>query len=804
MRHFIHCAIAVCGLAFAAADAAADTALQSGVAASLSVPGSNFVPNLYIDVDGTAKALTVNLTGSGGDLDLFLRYGSPFPEQNPSVSYPTVTEDLLNRYAHYHAVSSSANESIAVFPSSRVPLKAGRWYIAVANSSATPATGSITAKASTTAPLGSIVLDFTHPTTDSTDPKNSCDTGFWTDSTPVTPVGGNTGTTLGQQRQNALNYAATQLTQQLQIPVNITVHACGAHLGGSSSSAVLAHAAPLYYLLDEPAFPLNALPKKYTWYPISAAARLGGVSACGLGGGDCNGTDGDEIEATFNEDIGQSTIIGGENFYLGFDPDTSHNSLDFVTIAMHEMTHGLGFFGLVNLDSGQGPIGAKAGISKNSIAFTNLDSGPYDDIYDDSVAIVNGSTYTPFMGYEVDGADDAARAAALVSGPVVSQSGQYNPGSSTGLRWSDPVAANATGINNLSGQPAPDDFPSLYAPCDKSSTTTCSTEPGSTLSHTIQAGDMMNAFYSGYNLRSMGLAVPMLAPVGWSNAAAASPTYGQPIPSNWYDRTHSGHGFDFELFAHDPNYGQDVYFLLFYTYKSDGSPEWYQAVGTIVDGVFLPLPQADGSTLYRVTYTTTPTSITGLTLDTSVAGSVVVDFNQASQSPACRNSDRSGAPQLAVMSWSIGSDTGEWCMEPIIPLASHATPDFNGHWYAPSDSGWGMEIIDVATTPAPTIAIYMYYPGPDNQPVWATASGTLVNDQTTMPLQQVSNGYCRTCPPPTQLTGSAIGSITLKLNTPAPGATPTGTATVTTNLPGNGNFVRNNIPIQMLSVPTGQ
>src|SRR5574337_1271019 len=102
----------------------------------------------------------------------------------------------------------------------------------------------------------------------------------------------------------------------------------------------------------------------------------------------------------------------------------------------------------------------------------------------------------------------------------------------------------------------------------------------------------------------MGLAVPMLAPVGWSNATASMPTWGQPIPSNWYDVSHSGHGFDFQLANRDSVNG-DIYILTFYTYAANGVPEWYQAVGRIVDGVFLPGLQADGETLYRLIYDST-------------------------------------------------------------------------------------------------------------------------------------------------------------------------------------------------------
>ncbi len=121
------------------------------------------------------------------------------------------------------------------------------------------------------------------------------------------------------------------------------------------------------------------------------------------------------------------------------------------------MTHGLGFLGLVNLDATQGPVGAEAGITTDAtgnltIGFTDLSEGPYDDIYDANIAIVSdsGTTYTPFMGYETNGSGDAARAAAVVSGPTITQ-GHYFPGVKTGIRWSDPVAVNAS-INALFGK----------------------------------------------------------------------------------------------------------------------------------------------------------------------------------------------------------------------------------------------------------------------------------------------------------------------------------------------------------------
>ena len=782
--------------------ALAATGLQSGAATSLSMPASTFVPNFYIDVDGSAKQLKINVAATGGDVDLFLRFGTPFPESNADT---IVGEDLINRYAHYHSISSSSNEAITVLPTDRMPLRAGRWYITVMNGGTTAASGSLTATVAASVPAGNITLDFGHPGTD-------CDQTYWSDSTPATPVGGNTGTTLGQQRKNALTYATQQLVQQLQTPAQIVLHACGAHLGGDENSAILAHAGPLSYFFDEPAFPVPSLPKKYTWYPAAAVVRLNGTSLCGFAGGACDDLNNQEIEATFNSDIGKSTVIGGENFYLGFTPDPNPGSLDFITIAMHEITHGLGFFGLANLDSSAGPIGAKAGVDtqNNTIAYGNdVTDGPYDDVFDDNLAIVNGSTYTPFMGYEVNGSGDAARAAAAVSGPTVTSAGTYNPGVYTGLRWLDAAAVNSS-VNIHHTEASPNNLPSLYAPCDKSSTTTCATQPASTLSHTVQSGDMMNAYYSRSNLRNMGLAVPMLGPVGWSNALATPPAYAQPIPSNWFDRTRSGHGFDFQLAYADPIYG-DVYFLTFYTYAADGTPEWYQAYGHVVDGVFAPALQQNGSTLYRIHYAANTQGHLEATVDPAFSGDVVVDFNQAAASPVCRNTDRGGiAGALAVMTWNIGGQSGEsgkWCVEPLVTVAQHtpAPNDYNGHWFAPTDSGWGFELLDVAGsggTP-PSIYAYVYYPGPNNLPTWAFATGTLNNNGTgTMQLQQIDNGYCRSCPTPTDLTTTVIGTMSISLNPRPPGFAPLlGTASIQASYPGGGSFTRNNIAIQTLSTP---
>ena len=765
----------------AATGALAQSAVQPGASVQFGLPAQNYVSNYYVDTDASVKQLTISLSATGGvDVDLFVRFGTPFP-----TSPVLVSEDTLNRYSHYHSYSSGPAESVIVLPSSHVPLGAGRWYIAVINTQNAGTTATLTALTFTSPQVATIGIDFSSATTNPSDPTQNCETAPWNDSTAASPIAGNPGMTLGQQRQFALKYAVQQISQALQPPVPITIHACWAHLGGTSNRAVIASATPVTFLVDEPDFGGYVLPLRYTWYAITEAVRAGGASQCGLIGGSCGGVNNEEILATFNEDIGTANVLGGEQFYFGYTADTSQSSIDFVSVAMHELTHGLGFIGLANTDSTLGPIGAKAGIdaSGNSIDYQNLSRGPYDDVFDVNAAIVNttNKTYTPFMGYEVNGSGDAARAAALVS--------------DNGLRWSDSVAVNSS-VNQNKNLPTPLNFPLLYAPSTLSN--------GSTLSHTVQEDDLMNAVYPFPPPRTMGLSQPMLSPLGWASTPASAPVYAQPVPSNWFDRSHNFHGFDFQLVARDAVLG-DAYILVFYTYDANGKPEWYFAQGNLVDGVFVAGLSSAGNTLLYSTYG----SNLGFgqlqpTPQANPIGTVTVDFNQASKSPACRDVDRSSQPMLGVMSWRIGSDSDNWCMEPLIPLNRHASPDYNGHWYAPPDAGWGMEVLDYdGNASASSLFVLVYYPDANGLPTWAVAAGTLSNGVANLQVGVSTNGYCRTCTPPPTNPTNAIGTMTLNL-TPGSGANrATGTATFTINYPGGGSFSRSNDPITQLSLPTG-
>src|SRR3989440_7078773 len=68
--------------------------------------------------------------------------------------------------------------------------------------------------------------------------NDSANTGF-NDPTLVSPVGNNTGTTLGQQRLNAFQFAANIWGATLNSNVTITIRASWAALSCTSTTAVL-------------------------------------------------------------------------------------------------------------------------------------------------------------------------------------------------------------------------------------------------------------------------------------------------------------------------------------------------------------------------------------------------------------------------------------------------------------------------------------------------------------------------------------------------------------------------------------
>jgi hypothetical protein len=162
------------------------------------------------------------------------------------------------------------------------------------------------------------------------------------DPTPATPVGGNTGTSLGAQRLIAFQYAADFWGARLSSSVTIQVGATFTPLTCSSTSAVLGSAGPNTFFRD-----FTGAPVVGTWYPVALANAL-------------NGSDLDpsnpDITAQFNSSIG-TTCPFPKTWYYGLDGNPPGGQIDFVTVLLHELAHGLGFLTIVDLASGSKALG---------------------------------------------------------------------------------------------------------------------------------------------------------------------------------------------------------------------------------------------------------------------------------------------------------------------------------------------------------------------------------------------------------------------------------------------------------------
>ncbi len=136
----------------------------------------------------------------------------------------------------------------------------------------------------------------------------------------------------------AFTYAANIWGSTLTSTVPVKIDAQFAPLACTATSAVLGSAGATTVAHDFP----NA-PKANTWYPIALANKLSGADQAGASS---------DISASFNSDLGMNAnCLPGLSFYLGL--DNNHGAqLDFVTVLLHEMGHGLGFQTFTNGQTG--------------------------------------------------------------------------------------------------------------------------------------------------------------------------------------------------------------------------------------------------------------------------------------------------------------------------------------------------------------------------------------------------------------------------------------------------------------------
>ncbi len=255
----------------------------------------------------------------------------------------------------------------------------------------------------------------------------------------------------GGERRAALEFAVDQWAATLGGSVPIALFTTMDPLGGTGANAVLASGGPVSIHRNF----ANARPE--IWYGAALASELGSR--------DANGLDIPEITLAFNGDVDGPEVLGSIGWYYGLDGEAGVD-IDFVTIALHEIGHGLNFFELVDPISGgwQSP------------------DGP--GIFDLMLLRPGIGPLTSMRTNE--------RLAAVVS-----------PGD---LLWVGPSVTGFTGVALPVYSPDP-------------------AQPGSSIGHwdpVAAPGELMGPFYSGA-MHDPGALLPALEDMGWE-VAAPTPT----------------------------------------------------------------------------------------------------------------------------------------------------------------------------------------------------------------------------------------------------------------------------------------
>lgn len=159
------------------------------------------------------------------------------------------------------------------------------------------------------------------------------------DPTPLSPEGGNPATTLGEARLRAVELAAAVWAQVLSSEVPIRVAVSFDPLEGTAESGVLGLGGAASVFRD-----FAGAPRTGTWYPSALADKLAGFD---LAPGD------EDVVLTFNSDTDGDVFLGSTHFYYGFDAAPPDDDIDFVSVALHELAHGLGFITFLDLETGQ-------------------------------------------------------------------------------------------------------------------------------------------------------------------------------------------------------------------------------------------------------------------------------------------------------------------------------------------------------------------------------------------------------------------------------------------------------------------
>ncbi|MCE3004427.1 MAG: hypothetical protein LW860_17260 [Xanthomonadaceae bacterium] len=722
-----------------------------------------------LDVPDGARELVVSIAGTdaaAGDLDLALSAQAGFVL--PAFAQPADARAVADYWA-----AAPGDDVLRIDRHLRVPLAPGRWAVRVLNPGPQRASGRLRAVIDTaTADTARFDLVFDDLAAD-------CDTAPWRDPRVLAPPPGQSATTLGAQRRAAFAFAAERVAAALPPGPPIRVQPCWRDLGGSATSATLAAGLPLGWLrradseqrrtlaglVEVAAGPFEAIPRGHTWLTAAAGSRLQGAAWCALARLPCPAA---SVRVDFNTAVDGPLALGALGFDYALQPRACAGrpavdcDVDFVSVAMHELVHGLGFSSFYATFEQIQPAGEA------------LDG--FDDAYGAQVVDFRAGAATRLQPLSALAA--AQRLAAL--------------GSPDGVRWNDPAAVDDA-ANPLRARSAPDNLVALESGAPF--------RAGRSLIHV--AGELGDAGLMKADLerayRSLGLARPMLDPLGWWRTVPPRGNAPRVFEGTWFDPARNGHGLEFGAVG-------SGHFALFYSYGADGRPEWFLAAGRLVDGVFAADRSAEGPSLlaYRYVGNDPPSGAPRA----AESGTLRLDFREPGRHPACRDGLPRDASARALMTWEVaGGGVRRWCLTRVVPPLAPRPIDYSGLWYAgEADRGWGLTVTEFDAGAARGVFIGVFHPDAEGRPRWVYAHSDRFDPQGGTYILFERRGYARDAALPDEIAAGRFDDVpvgTMRIRFPSTRGGDDGRIDVEIGsraLPAS-RFTRSGSPLRVLSDP---
>ncbi len=276
--------------------------------------------------------------------------------------------------------------------------------------------------------------------------------------------GGNNASTLGQARRNAFEHAAGLLEEKLPGQNTIRVEASFRSFGDETTVARTLMGKSVNFPPEE---------LLHIAYPPALAEKIKG-------------------QALIDEPVPHFTVEFSRNprFYCGFHGEAPSYSIDFVTLAVHEIIHGLGFHSSLNED-GSFPSDT-LNVTYGDRSYS-LDIEEWQRIYDVQM-------YSEGDGEFIVDLEPQQRELAITSGTGLLWDGTVRPGEKNSCSYAQRMAElKSAGV-------APGGKPQIHAPS--------TFEKGSSITHVhTDTDDIMEYLYPFP--RDMDLSLAMLKDMGW-------------------------------------------------------------------------------------------------------------------------------------------------------------------------------------------------------------------------------------------------------------------------------------------------